>query len=90
MIVIEAKDVEKSFNGQKVLKVVTFRIKRREIFGYLGPNGAGKTTTVRILTGIIKPDREEVHVNGYDVVREPIKARESKVFCRRFRTSIWI
>ena len=77
MIVIEAKDVEKSFNGRKILKGVTFRVKRGEIFGYLGPNGAGKTTTVRILTGIIKPDRGEVYVNGYDVVREPIKARKS-------------
>ncbi len=73
---IKVEGVEKSFDGRKVLKGVSFRVKRGEIFGYLGPNGAGKTTTVRILTGLIKPDSGRVFVRGFDVVKNPVKVRE--------------
>ena len=76
MAIIKAENIEKTFNGKKVLKSVSFSVKKGVIFGYLGPNGAGKTTTVRILTGLIKPDRGKVFVCGYDVVREPVKVRE--------------
>ncbi|WP_457549358.1 ATP-binding cassette domain-containing protein [Archaeoglobus sp.] len=73
---IEVKNVEKSFNGRTVLKGISFRVRKGEIFGYLGPNGAGKTTTVRILTGLIKPDSGNVFIRGYDVTKDPEKARE--------------
>jgi len=74
--VIKVDSVEKSFNGRKVLKGISLRVRRGEVFGYLGPNGAGKTTTVRILTGLMKPDKGEVYVCGFNVVKEPVKVRE--------------
>jgi len=77
MNAIEAENLRKSFNGFEALKGVTFRVKKGQIFGFLGPNGAGKTTTVRILSGIIKPDSGFAKVNGYDVVKERLKAKES-------------
>ena len=46
------------------------------IFGFIGPNGAGKTTTIRMLTGILTPDKGTVLVDGFDMDREPIKAKE--------------
>ena len=73
---IKAERVEKSFDGKKVLKGISFRVKRGEIFGFLGPNGAGKTTTVRILTGLIKPNSGRVFVRGFDVTKNPVKVRE--------------
>lgn len=39
-------------------------MKRGEIFGFLGPNGAGKTTTINMLSGLLKPDKGEVFING--------------------------
>ncbi len=75
-LAIKAKNLEKSFDGKKVLNDISFSVKKGEVFGYLGPNGAGKTTTVRILTGLIKPDRGEVFVCGRNVSKEPVKVRE--------------
>lgn len=77
MIVIEAEELKKNFGNIKALRGISFRVKRGEIFGFLGPNGAGKTTTVRILTGILKPDSGKTRINGYDVVEETLKAKQS-------------
>ncbi len=77
MIAVEAENLKKSFGDIRALNGVSFKVKKGEVFGFLGPNGAGKTTTVRILTGIIKPDDGVVRINGYDVVKETLKAKES-------------
>ncbi|HHE51564.1 MAG TPA: ATP-binding cassette domain-containing protein, partial [Candidatus Acetothermia bacterium] len=50
----------KSFDGVQVVRDVSFAVNRREILGFLGPNGAGKTTTIRMIIGIIQPDRGEI------------------------------
>lgn len=47
-----------------VLNNVFLQIKRGEIFGLLGPNGAGKTTLIKILSGLIIPDKGKGHING--------------------------
>ncbi|MDI6643529.1 MAG: ATP-binding cassette domain-containing protein [Methanobacteriaceae archaeon] len=73
---VEVRNLVKSYNGITAVNGVNFKVKEGEIFGFLGPNGAGKTTTVRILTGIIKPDSGEIRVLGYDIEKEPIKAKE--------------
>ncbi len=77
MIVIEAEGLKKNFGNVKALRGISFEVKRGEIFGFLGPNGAGKTTTVRILTCILKPDSGKARINGYDVVRDTLKAKQS-------------
>jgi len=63
---IIVENLYKSFGEIEALKGVSFRVKKGEIFGLIGPNGAGKTTTLRIIAGIIRPDRGKVLVNGYD------------------------
>ena len=59
------------------LRDVSFRVRWGEVFGLLGPNGAGKTTTVKIITTLLLPDGGMASVNGFDVVKEPVKVRES-------------
>lgn len=56
----------KSFGKQTVLENVNFKVKKGEIVGLLGPNGAGKTTFIRILNGVIKPEKGSISLNGMD------------------------
>lgn len=50
---------------------VSFRALDGRVTGLLGPNGAGKTTTLRMLAGLIEPDRGRMSVDGIDVVAKP-------------------
>ena len=56
---------------------LTFEIKKGELFGLLGPNGAGKTTLVKMLCTLLPPDQGTALVNGYDIVKEPMKVKRS-------------
>jgi ABC-2 type transport system ATP-binding protein len=55
---------------------VSFEVKIGELFGFLGPNGAGKTTTIRILTGVIKPNKGTATILGYDILKQSLKTRQ--------------
>ena len=61
----------------KAVDNLSFEIKPGEIVGFAGPNGAGKTTAIKMLTGILKPAEGRAVINGFDIVNEPIKAKES-------------
>jgi ABC-2 type transport system ATP-binding protein len=73
---IEVTDLSKRFGATVAVDRITFDVGTGEIFGFLGPNGAGKTTTVRMLTGIIRPDAGGARILGYDIVRDPVKAKQ--------------
>ena len=61
----------------KAVDDLSFEIKPGEIVGFAGPNGAGKTTVIKMLTGILKPASGRAVINGFDIVKEPIEAKES-------------
>src|SRR3954463_10172473 len=67
----------KSFGDLDVLRGVDLDIAQGSILALLGSNGAGKTTVVRILSTLLKADAGGAVVNGYDVVTEAAKVRES-------------
>jgi ABC-2 type transport system ATP-binding protein len=56
MLVIEVKNINKSFGETKVLKDVSFTVDSGDFFGLFGPNGAGKTTLLRVITGQLVAD----------------------------------
>ena len=75
---IEARSLTMIYgNGHKATDDVSFNIKAGEIVGFAGPNGAGKTTVIKMLTGILKPTSGTVLINGFDIGRDPVKAKMS-------------
>ncbi len=74
--VISVKGLTRKFGTLTAVDRISFEVFRGEIFGFLGPNGAGKTTTMRMLTGIIEPTSGSAFINGYDICRDSILARE--------------
>ncbi len=59
---LEASNIDISFNGRQVLDQVSLRVHRGDIVTLIGPNGAGKSTLVRIALGLLKPDRGHVRL----------------------------
>ena len=74
-IVIETKELTKSYDGVTVVDRLNLHIKEQEIFGLLGPNGAGKTTTILMLLGLTEPASGSAWVYGYNPTREPLKVK---------------
>jgi zinc transport system ATP-binding protein len=62
--VITLEDVWASLDGHAVLEDITFSLQEGTFLGVIGPNGAGKTTLIRVILGLIKPDRGTVQVMG--------------------------
>ncbi|WP_026075223.1 daunorubicin resistance protein DrrA family ABC transporter ATP-binding protein [Cellulomonas massiliensis] len=76
-LVIEAEGLVKHFGGTKALQGVDLSVRRGTVLGVLGPNGAGKTTSVRILSTLLTPDAGSARINGFDVVRDAERVRQS-------------
>jgi len=83
---IELTNVSKSYNKGKVKAVddLTLTVRPGEIFGFLGPNGAGKTTTIKMIVGLLRPDAGRVAVEGHDVEKEPLAAKQVTTYVPDF------
>ena len=66
-MILELKNIEKSFGEKKVLTGVSFRAESGKAFGLLGRNGAGKTTSIRILMGVFPANGGEVLIDGQPI-----------------------
>lgn len=74
MNVLEVTDVRKHLGKREIIKGISFNVNEGEIFGFLGPNGAGKTTTIRMLVGLITPNKGSIKIMGYDLHKDREKA----------------
>ena len=72
---IEIRDLTNRYGDFTAVDGLTLDAAAGEIFGFLGPNGAGKTTTIRIIAGLSLPTTGAVHVNGIDVLTDPVRAK---------------
>lgn len=61
---IEMEHVWFSYEGNEVLRDVSFSLKKGEFLGIIGPNGGGKTTLLKLMLGILKPDRGRILILG--------------------------
>lgn len=72
---IRVAHLEKRFGEVIAVAGLDLQVARGEVYGLVGPDGAGKTTTIRLLCGALRPDRGELEVAGYDVLRQVEEAR---------------
>ena len=73
---IEVKSLTKIYGENTAVKDLSLTIEKGKIYGLLGANGAGKSTTMNIITGYLGATSGEVIVNGCDIVKNPVKAKE--------------
>ena len=64
---IKVNNIFKSFKEEDVLKNITFNFEKGAIVGFLGPNGAGKSTLIKIMTGIMSPDKGTIYINNENI-----------------------
>ncbi len=74
-LAIRVSELTKRFPGVLAVDRLSFHVAAGEIFGLVGPDGAGKTTTLRMLAGVLTPDGGSATVAGYDVGRDPERAK---------------
>jgi len=74
--VISVRSLKKNYGELTAVDGLDLEIATGEFFAFLGPNAAGKTTTIKMLTGLLQPTAGEVFIAGFDMQREPNKAKE--------------
>ena len=75
--VVSIEHLVKKYADLVAVNDVSFSVDEGEIFGLLGPNGAGKTTTINILCTLARPTSGRALIDGFDVVREQGRVRQS-------------
>lgn len=78
-MLIQCQDVWKNYGSQRALQGLSLQLESGKIVGLLGPNGSGKTTLIKILNGLLTPDRGLVLVDGQQPGSTP---NRSSVICR--------
>jgi ABC-2 type transport system ATP-binding protein len=71
---LEIIGVAKRFGGTWAVADVSLEVAAGEIVGLLGPNGAGKSTTLRMIAGLVRPDRGQIRIDGHDLLRARLAA----------------
>lgn len=74
---IKCENLTKLYKGNRGISELNLEVKKGEIFGFLGPNGAGKTTAMKVMTGLIKPEKGDAYLNGESITENYEKAMAS-------------
>ena len=71
-LILETKNLTKTFGKQKAVDNISLKIKENSIYGLLGPNGAGKSTTLKMITGMIHKTSGEIFFEGHQWGRDDL------------------
>lgn len=75
---LQISNLYKKYNTVLALAGLQMEIQKGQLYGFVGPNGAGKTTTIRIISGLLKPTRGEVWIDGIRVEKN-LKVLKDKI-----------
>lgn len=75
MVLLQVKNISKSYQKKPIVSELSFEIHAGEIIGLLGPNGAGKTTAFYLTSGLIRPDHGAVLLNGKNITQLSLDQR---------------
>jgi len=78
--IVVVDDYHKSYGAFVAVRGLSFRVEGGEVLGLVGPNGAGKTTTLRALAGILRPTHGRLIIDGHDLAREPVAAKQATAY----------
>lgn len=81
---ISIRGLSKHFGDLHAVEGLDLEIAQGEFFAFLGPNGAGKTTTIKMLAGLLKPTGGSALVGGFDIQKEPEKAKAQLAYVPDF------
>jgi ABC-2 type transport system ATP-binding protein len=73
---IDLINLTKDYGTTIAVNNLSLNVASGEIYGFIGPNGAGKTTTIRMMGGIIAPTSGTVIIDGYDMAKNPVGAKQ--------------
>ena len=76
MITFEHVTKQYGKGGMKAVDDLSLHVGRGKVYGFIGPNGAGKTTSIRLMTGILSPTSGRVLIDGRDMAKEPVAAKQ--------------
>jgi branched-chain amino acid transport system ATP-binding protein len=82
---LETRNLEKQFGGLKVTRDLSLKVEPGARHALIGPNGAGKTTVVNLLTGVLRPDRGRILLQGNDITDLPVHVRVLGGLSRTFQ-----
>src|SRR5919107_345828 len=86
MALLELRGVSKSFGGLSVIQELDLHVDESEIVSVIGPNGAGKTTLFNLITGVYRPDRGVILLDGRSLVGLPPHKITQRGVARTFQT----
>ncbi len=72
---VKLSGVSKRYGDVTAVDYLDLEVRRGEVFGLLGPNGSGKSTTLKMVLGLVKPDRGSVNVLGLNVQDDPVSVK---------------
>jgi phospholipid/cholesterol/gamma-HCH transport system ATP-binding protein len=79
---IQVENLHKSFNGLEVLRGTSFQVEKGEILALIGRSGYGKSVLLKLIAGLLRPDKGRVLIDGYDIFH--LRGRKLEEIRRRF------
>ena len=75
MLALDVESLVKRFDRNAAVDGLDLKVRAGEFYALLGPNGAGKTTTLRMIAGLLRPDRGDIAIFGVDAIRNAVEAK---------------